>query len=248
MPGFQYYRSTGGRLPTPFKRDYLLGKSLTGSTALFNGDLVALTSNATYSGLSPTTGVVRRLLAADRTANYQQTSNAGVLGVVYDNITTDANGVVNGNPLSGGTATGVIYGAPNEAATMPIDPSTGRSRVSVILADPGDIFIARININTTDFASGLTLAHQYDNTLMGIQYTTNGNQTIYSLSVNASAAPNIVLVLGPVETDPLYNVTVTGTGSFAGNTVNDASVGPKVYCQFLTSYCQALTGIIYSTN
>lgn len=238
---------------TPSKWSGLLANSLaatgTPNTALFPGDIVARTTvSALTSGGVP---VVRRLLVADRTASYLESAVAvGVLGIVGDALTTNASGQVNGAPPLAGGAGGPIFSVPSEAASIPPDPATLRSRISVILALPDVYFVGRINVNTTDFASGLTLGHQYDGLLAGLCFTTdtNNNDTIFTLRPAAATALAIIEIIRPNEQDPRYNTLILGTDTFSNNALADSRSGPEVIFRFLTAYSQQRNGVVYSTQ
>lgn len=253
MPGIQFV----GRLgvdTAPLKMERLLSNSIAAGSAtnpaLYSGDAVVLTTVAALTGTSPNNGpVLRRLSVADRTANYLQGGAlCGVYGVIFDNIITNATGQVTGSPFGGSPPGNAILNAPNEAYANSFDPVTGRSRANLFVADPSMLFMARIHVNTTDFASGLVLGHQYDGVRVGINFTANGNQGIFTLRPAAAAADQICIIHWPNEQDINYGKTVLGTDTFANNALADARSGPTVIFSFREEYCQRLNGNMYTTN
>lgn len=252
MPGLTYVGRLGGDT-SPMKLERLLSNSIAAGSAtnpaLYSGDIVVMTTVAALTGTSPNNGpVLRRLSVADRTANYLQTNPAGVYGVLFDNIITNASGQITGSPFSGAPPGNAILNMPNEAYSASVDPVTGRNRANVFVADPTMLFMARIHVNTTDFASGLVLGHQYDGVRVGLNMTANGNQGIFTLRPAAAAADQICIVHWPNEQDPLYGKTVLGTDTFANNALADARSGPTVIFSFREEYCQRLNGVNYTTN
>ena len=69
MPGISFaYRADGGAVGAPFEMEQIVGYSLTGSTAIWGGDVLV---SSTYSGVSlNSVPSVRRMLPADKTALY----------------------------------------------------------------------------------------------------------------------------------------------------------------------------------
>jgi hypothetical protein len=252
MGGIQFVVRTGG-FQDPRREEKLLSNSIAAASAtnpaLFSGDFVVLTTVAALTGAAPNNGpVLRRLSVADRTANYLQTNPAGIFAVIFDNIITNATGQVTGSPWSGSPPGNAILNMPNEAASASFDPVTGRSRANVFVVDPTMLFMARIHVNTTDFAAGLTLGHQYDGLRCGINMTANGNQGIFTLRPAAAAADQILIIHRPNEQDPNYGKTVLGTDTFANNALADARSGPTVIFSVREEYCQVLNGVMYTTN
>lgn len=256
MSGIQYVGRTGN-FQDPRKEEKLLSNSIAAASAtnpaLFWGDFVVLTTVAALTGTAPNNGpVLRRLSVADRTANYLQTAAAGIYGVIFDNIITNSSGQITGSPWSGSPPGNAILNMPNEAGSASFDPVTGRSRANVFVVDPTMLFMARINVNTTDFASGLVLGHQYDGTRCGICFTANtgvnSNQAVFTLRPAAAAADQILIIHRPNEQDPNYGKTVLGTDTFANNAIADARSGPTVIFSVREEYCQVLNGVMYTTN
>lgn len=248
MSGISFAYRLPGNNPVPLKREYRLGPSLSGSASLYPGSFTVLDSGDVYKTSTGSLATLRKLLAADKTAEYEvSTVDAGILGLVTDGYTTDSAGVVNGSPLL--PSGGVILNVPNEAAASKVDPYTGHSMANVIVATPDTVFRGRININTTDWTGGTALGHQLDGRRFGLIITASGNDLIYSIDLTpASAEFEILEVLGPDEGDPLYNKAVTGTDTAANNVVADATEGPHVFFRLLEGFCQSLTNLNYDTD
>lgn len=249
MGGIFEVGRVAGVEPVAVRRAYPLCNSLSGSTAIYPGDVVVGTRNTTLMD-NPAEGTgVRRLLAADKTANYLQGGVAvGVLGIAADGYTTSSTGLTNGNPTFSTLPQAVQFQAVNEAAVSLADPQYGRSMANVIGARQGVRFMGRVNINTTTYASGLRLTSQLNGTRAGLILTANGNETIYSIDTAAAAADQILQIVEAYTGDPNYNRTVTGTDTAANNALADALRGPLVIFEFLSTYCQIDNGAVYTSN
>ena len=260
MPGISYVGRRNG-LTVPIRSERLLSNSIAAASAtnpaLYSGDIVVLTNIAALTGASPNNpAVIRRLSRADGAAFYADAGpiRTGVLGVTFDNVITNATGQVIGSPHQGAPPGNAILNMPNEAGAIPVDPVTGRSRLNVFIADPTMVFMARINVNTTTFAAGLTLGHQFDNVRAGIAISANGNQGIFTIDTAATNTDVIatnkcpLIILGPNESDPNYGKLVLGTDTLANLAIADARSGPTVLFSFAEEYCQALNGRPYPTN
>lgn len=223
--------------PEIFK--YLLANSLTGAgtppaNALRFNDIVVLTTKSTLTSGGNT--VARQLLAADKTAHYKEgTPVAGLLGIALDDVQTNASGVAQGPPALGGITTNAAIPYPLSGPAMQqTDVATGRSYINVATFGGSNIFSGGLNTS----GGAITLQHQYDDTLAGITISTTSGITTFSIDPLAAAADQCVRIIGPDESDPLYN-TLVGT---------TATVFPRVFFQVLGSFAQILTGVPYATQ
>lgn len=260
MGGIAYVGRKGGGFQDALRAEKLLSNSIAAASAtnpaLFSGDLVCLTTVAALTGAAPNNGaVVRRVSVADKAAFYAQGGiRVGAWAVCFDNIVTNATGQVTGSSWTGSPPGNAILNMPNEAASASYDPVTGRSRLNGFVLDPSMLFMARIFVNTTDFAAGLVLGHQYDGVKAGFQLTANGNQGIFTIDTTAANTDvigtnqSIIVIERPNEQDPNYGRTVLGTDTKANNALADARSGPTVIFSFDEAYCQALNGRLYTTN
>lgn len=242
MPGIQFAGSEAGFTGVPNVNKYLLANSLTGTgtppaAAVYTGDIVALTQASALTSGGNT--VVRQLLAADKTAHYLQGSPvAGLLGVCMNDVQSNASGIATAPPYIG---PGVTSGAPinyplSESAMWGADRATNRNYMKVALFEPGNVFLGRLNM----VAGAITLQHQYDGLLAGIIMTTTSGVTQYTIdSATASGADACVRIIGPNEQDPLYNTLVA-----SGSSVQ----GPSVFFEVLSSFCQFLTNVVYTSQ
>lgn len=249
MSGISFAYRLPGISPVPIVREYRIAKSLSGSGAIYPGDLVVSDIGDAYKTTTGSLSVIHRLLAANVSGELEEdtgNTDAGVLGLVREGYTTDSSGKVNGNPFGGGSQPIMQVPAPGALA---VDPYTGHTLVPVILATPDTVFRARVNINTTDWTAASALGHQYDGTRKGLFVTASGNDLIYSIDLGpASAEFQCLEIIGPDEGDPLYNKALTGTDTASNNVVADATKGPFVFFRFLQGFCQSLTNNDYDTD
>jgi len=220
MPGIRYAGTRGGAVGVPPTAPYLLGKSQT----IYAGDVVCLTTNATYS--ASTIPVQRDLLAADVSANYQQGgSNVGVLGFCMDDVIVNSNYQATTGPAFGGVANGsqVIYPYTYDGL-IAVDPNTTRGYGRVCLFDQENIYAAKLSAASA--AGTLALV----NTLAAFLLTTSGGITTYTIDTTG-ASTNILRIVGVNTSDPLYG-----------------AVGCEVFFQILGAYEQSLTGLQYTSQ
>lgn len=237
MPGFRYVGSRAGFVDVPDVRPVLLGNSLTGTgtppaAAIQAGDVICLTQVAALTSGGNTVG--RMLLAADVTAVYKEgTPVAGIYGTARDSSASNASGVSQSPPPLGGVQTSAAIPYPySYAGTMPPDDATGRSQLSVDVFFPGQIFGGALYPG----GGAVTVQHQYDETLAGIKLTTASGVTTYQVDVGATT--KCLRIIAPNMQDPLYNTLVATSATF----------GCEVFFEVLEAYCQALTGVPYSTQ
>lgn len=253
MPGIVYAGTLGGKFTSVQYVDYLAADSMNGTgtppaCSMLAGDVLALTTKTTLTSSNNT--VCRMLLAADKTANYQVSSvDAGAVGIAVFDMNTNASGVAGSPPALGGVANGSAINYPMSDPTLRgNDMATSRNYVHVATADSANIFRGRIDMNSTDWPSGLTLQHQFDGITAGFILTTTSGVTNYTIqpttglggiSTNgATVAQSIIRILGPWQDDPLYNTLVA----------SGAALGPYVQFQFLGAYNQSANGIVYTAQ
>jgi hypothetical protein len=227
MPGIRFaYTLNSGPVAA---QGFLLANSLSGTGTppanyLRGGEPVVLTTKSTLT--SGGIAVTRQLLAADKTAHYKEgTPVAGILGISEYDCATDANGVINANVPPAGVTPGasVTYNFPSMAQGIPPDSATNRSRVQIYLAGTQNVFVGALD--------SATASHALDGTLAGLILTTASGVTTYTIDTGAAAADQCLVIIKPDESDSLYN----------------AAKG-RVFFQFIPTFCQAITGVSYSTQ
>ncbi len=235
MPGIFFASSPGGKSSSPGVQPYLLANGLIGSNtaslpgAMYQGDVVVLSLATSLTGTAPyNVPVCRQLLADDKTAHYLQgTPIAGILGIATYDVQTsgvntggaNAGGAGLAPPALGAIATGAGINYPlSGPAMLGNDVATNRSYQPVVVAS-GNIFAARMQLNSTDFTTTATVTHQYDNQLAGFKLITTGGITTYYIlpetglpniaGANSAAADCCLEIIGVNEQDPLYNTPIT---------------------------------------
>ena len=255
MPGVRFAGRMGGNTFGVNRISGLLGNSESGNATatvvgqLYDGDLLALTTNSTYTG-GP--AVVRQLLAADKTASYQASSvNAGIFGAALSTVSTNASGVaIQPTPLYSANIP-YPYGEPGLYTP---DPTTGRGIMPVAAAS-GNIFAARIYGGTT--RSAATLQALATTSLLGIVIVigngTNGyptGQAWYFIDpAPASAGVSCARFMGWNTEDPNYWTTL-GASTAVGWTGSTSPIPqtPECFFQFQASFAQDLTGVSYTAQ
>jgi hypothetical protein len=181
MPGFQYVRTSTNN-QSPHRLAYTLGKSYASSTAkglVMAGDIVVLTTNSNHTTSSYP--VVRPLVAADKTAHYQQgTPIAGLLGVAEMSAQTDTNGFASApvTPANLAASAIPIYALPTVPSGFDVDPNIGYSRIVISLFDQNNEFKANLNSGTTSGALNGTQA--------GLILATSGTNSTYTIDTAPS--------------------------------------------------------------
>jgi hypothetical protein len=227
MAGFTFAYRTGGG--PPVKRRYPLAKSMNGAgtrpaARMRAGDLVAYT---TVSALT-TAGakVVRQLLEADKTANYEEGGvRAGVLGCCDQPVATNSSGV----PIAETGSGGALSKTPSIASINPLD-TNGHGQQTFVIATADTVFEAKLGTAAANLATYLALKGG----LAGITFTDATGGSDYTVNTSDTGEK---LLLKIVDVDP-----------------NDATF-KTVFVQFLGtsltptgSYMQADTGTAYSTQ
>lgn len=226
MPGFTYARNNINA-KAPAKVAYTLGKAYASSTAkglVMAGDWVVITTNTNHTTSSYP--VVRPLVAADKTAHYQQgTPIAGLLGVAEMGAQTDANGFASAPIVPANVATSAIpiYNLPTVPTGYKVDPNIGYSRIVVTVAGSGNEFKGRLNSGTATGALNGTLA--------GLILATSGTNTTYTVdtapSGGAIAGGDACLIITKWDERDLLNTLV--------------------YVRVVGAFAQPATGINYTT-
>lgn len=179
MPGFQLGNVTGVGETGVNYRPVLLGKSMTGTgtppaATLKHGDVVCLSSHSAVGGSSLI--VARMLLAADKTANYEDGSGnvCGIFGVYLDaDVDTNSSGLVVAGSVGNG---GVIFSMPSDAASYALDKSALRAQGRVAIFD--DTTLWRVKL-----ASG-TASHANLQGKAGITISTTNGVTTYTANTS----------------------------------------------------------------
>lgn len=274
MPGLIYAGGPGGFTEPPTLEKNLVGGSLNGTATanpyIYAFDPVVLTTNATYCSGLTNTPVIRPLLQIDKTALYKQgTPIAGIKGFSKSDIGTSLVGQATIFPAYGGVASGGQINYPySEQALYGQDKATNRNFCQHFSGEVGNRFFGHIDMNSTDWPSGLTIGHQFDGQLAAFVLTpygtTLGNYyTIQPLTGTAGVAGNgagatfcCIRIIGPKANDPNYNVLVANDGQTYNGATGGAKTlpasgrilaGPLVEFELLESYNQGLTGVMYTT-
>jgi hypothetical protein len=260
MPGILLYSTpTDSGMQQPV--DWLLVQnSATGvvppNAPIQAGDIICQTSNATLcAGTAPAPNaarVARKLLAADKTANYLQTTAAGIWGIAMDSVSTNSLG----NVVAGVGNGGFVFKTPNQSVLVSTDQITGRPKLPVMPFKPGGLFTGRLDLNLTDFPlanypTGYRVTNQFNGLLAGIIITTNAaGVTTYSIQpaassggsiVGATSAQQIVRIQRADETDVDYfnKVQVAGAGV----------LGCRLIFEVLPNYQQSsVSNVVYSAQ
>ena len=202
MPGIQIFMAGNGELLPPIQ-SYPLANNLAGAQtttvpgAMSIGDFVVLTtkSSLTSNGVP----VLRSLLEQDLTDLYQQGGlDIGILGISNDNLATNANGIINGQPQFINNVPNVIFSMPSKSAVWGTDPVSGRNLAGVILSTPQVQFQGFL-----DPAQNITNMYTLPGTQAGLTISTNTyGQNIYLINPNATTK---ILTIQSVDTsDPSY--------------------------------------------
>src|ERR1700722_40338 len=236
MSGFSFQGVRGSQIPVPDRAPYLAANSLNGTgtppaSQLYAGDLCVLTTKSTLTDANADV-VCRMLLQADKAANYKQgTPVAGILCVNSSPIDTNSGGVVQAlGPMPGGT----IYSLPGDSAGYGADFASGRNYVVVDRFSGAQQFGARLDLNFEDFPNGLTLQHQLDNTLAGIQI----NFYVWTMTFSG----NSTIVVGGNGTG-----TYSG-GTFTGGTATSTLGTTTTAAQAQTAIRAAMTTSLYPAS
>jgi hypothetical protein len=236
LSGFSFQGVRGSQIPVPDRAPYLAANNLNGTgtppaSQLYAGDLCVLTTKSTLTDANADV-VCRMLLQADKAANYKQgTPVAGILGVNSSPIATNSVGVVQAlGPLPGGT----IYTIPGDSASYGADFASGRNYVVVDRFGGSQQFGARLDLNFEDFPTGLTLQHQLDNTLAGIQI----NFYVWTLTFTGTTS----FVVGGNGTGTY------GSGTFTGGVATSSLGTASTAAQIQTALRTAMTTALYPAS
>lgn len=123
------------------RRGYLNGKS----TTINGGDLVVMTTNATYTTAS--NPVVRSLVQGDINALYAQGSAAGILGVALHDAVTTSGGVASTQFVYSAKAAAAepVQNIPSYGMGQPADTNISYTNIMVALALPDTIFRGKLS-------------------------------------------------------------------------------------------------------
>ncbi len=232
MPGMRVVQSL--ETLAPDETDRVVGISQT----IYSGDPVVLTSKATIATLnSVNMPSLRSLLQADITALYKEgVPVAGILGVAGAGVKTDANAAATSALPSAVSVAGaqVILPVPSVSSALEPEPSQGRARCRVQLANQNNLIAAPLWETTalTDALIGVQV---------GILLSTIGGVPFYFWSTAAATPIGVIQQIN--RQDPLFNTTTTAN---VQNTTHNPRA--EVYVQVLPAYQQFNTGVNYSTN
>lgn len=230
MPGFSFAYRLGGS-GVPVRNDYPLAKSMNGvgtppAAAMQAGDVVVYTtaSALTDGGVA----VVRPLLAADKSANYENGSGlrCGILGICDCGVSTDSTGVV----MAAASLGGVISPNPGMASMNPLSLN-GHSVSTFVIADASTIFRA-------DLATAAANANAFEalkGTLAGITITVTNGVTVYTVDTAATGEAQCLYIYDIDVSDTTYKKLLVGVYSAAGLTP-------------VSSYLQSQTNVPYTAQ
>lgn len=227
MPGIKFsYRTTG---QPAFKRHYPLAKSMNGTgtppaAKLQAGDFVVLTTLSTLTTSS--TPVIRPLLAADKTAHYEEGGvRAGVLGICDGPVETNSSGLV----LASQSAGGVITRTPGMASMNPLH-ACGQAQDTVIVITADTVLEAQLGTAASSAAAFNALV----GTLAGITLSVSSGVTTYTLNTSDTGEDLMCQIVGVDTADTTFKrvfFRILGTGLTPTG-----------------SYMQWDTGVPYSTQ
>lgn len=208
MPGVKFSYRTNGQ--PAFRKRYPFAKSMNGTgtppaATLQPGDFVALTTNASLATSS--TPVVRMLLAADKTAHYEEGGvRAGVLGIYDSQVNTNSSGVVMAQQSAGG----VITRTPGMASMNPLHPC-GHAQDTIVVATADTVF----EMNLATAAASQTALAALRGTLGGITLSTTSGVTTYTVNTTDTGEDLMLEIVDVDISDPNLKrvfVRFLGTG------------------------------------
>lgn len=221
MSGIRYAGSTGGGVGVPDIIAALLAGGSAGGVQMYSGDFVVRTIKTTLT--ANVVPVIRTLLAADQAANYQQGgANAGILGLLCEDVITNSSGQPLATPPPIANGASVIYPYSYDGL-LQLDPLTLRGQGRVI--ECSERMIYGIKLDAASAAGTMALV----GTLAALKLT-GTLPTVFTVDTTA-ATTNVLRIIGINTSDPLYG-----------------AVGCEVFVQVLGAYCQSLTAVPYSTN
>lgn len=163
MPGIEFGSGYANNNDIPTTQRCFVGNSLTGNDtsttpgATYQGDILVLTSNATYatsplSGQSPVS--VRKLTYQDLITN---TVDHGILGYSTENFTTDSTGRYSAVPTYGLLTAPIPFAVPNPSSLWQQDTFILKSQLPVVMAGRGNALRGRFSPLYTTAAMGANL-------------------------------------------------------------------------------------------
>jgi hypothetical protein len=228
MPGFSFaYRESGA---SPLRKTFPLAKSMTGTgtppaATLKNGDVVAYT---TVSALTTSSAkVMRMVLAADKTANYEEGGvRCGIFGILG---ASDTGTNSSARAVSAQSNGGAISRTPSMSSMNPLD-SNGHAQETFIAATPDTVFKAQLTAAAASAAAYLALKGG----LAGLTITTTSGVSVYTVDSTITGEGALFIIK---DVDP--------------NDSTFKTVFVKVITTGLTptgTYCQNDNGVPYSTQ
>lgn len=210
MPGWSYAYMTGSR-GGPYRRGFSLAKSMNGTgtppaATLKAGDVVCLSTASALTTASAE--VVRMLLAADKTAHYENGSGvrAGVLGICDAEIATDSAGLALGVTSPGG----VISPTPGMGSMNPLNLS-GQAQQTVVIATPQTVFKSQLSTASATAAIYAALV----GSVAGINISTTSGVTTYGVATGDTGEDLMLEIVGIDPNDTSFKtvfVRILGTG------------------------------------
>jgi|GEM_PF-6777253 len=216
MPGFIFAYREGGA--PPLRRTFPLAKSMNGTgtppaAALKSGDLVAYSTLAALT--TSAAKVVRPLLAADKTANYEAGGvRAGILGILgASDVSTSSSGSVAATTSFGGA----ILRTQGMASMNALDPN-GHAQETFIIATSDTVFKAQLAVVPASVAAFLALKGG----LGGITITTTVGVSVYTVNITDTGEQLMLNIVDVDESDitmktvfvKILNTGLTPSGSY----------------------------------
>lgn len=238
MPGFQFaYREGGGQ---PVREVYPLAKSMAGAgtppaARLVSGDLVAYTTVAALT--TSAAKVMRMLLAADKTANYEDgsTNRCGVYGIAEGAVATNSSGVAVAETSNGG----FLPKVPSLASLNKL-ALNGHGQAVFIAATPDTVFKAKLKTAAASAVAYQALRGQ----LAGVDIAVSSGVSTYTVDSGESGEDlNLVIV----DIDPRDTSYLTVFVKFRDEQ-NSAAASGDAETLVLGSYCQYRTGFPYTAQ
>lgn len=216
MAGFQFAWQKGRALPTPECQEVLIGKS----TQIHAGDVLVLTSSATYTTAGGP-AVVRPLFSGDTI-----TTSNGIFGVALFDIQTDssANLTTVSSPVTVDNR-GKIETSMLIANILPRDPVSGYLKIWVAVFSPRNVFKGKSY--STD-----VLNYYAQNRSAAINASAASAPANYTVDITSTAANSPLYVEGVDQEDANFN---------------SAAGGGVLFVSGLATFWQGQTATLYTT-
>lgn len=210
MSNFEYAYNRNGKVP--FIEYALNAKSATVKA----GDPLVRSYHADISTAS--NPVVRRLTAADITADYLQTAKAGIYGFAAHDFITNSSGVPSTPTSYANKAASAdpIYALPSYGSGLAVDPTISYGQAKVYVATPDMVFRGKLGGGGTTTMSNVLVG-----TLAGIDIA-----AVTTFTIDTSEPDKVIIIVGWDQIDTAYcYFSVVGEYCQALNGVNYSTSG-----------------------